>query len=105
MRGATANAATAGASPWRLVARVGAAVLGGYAFAWGVIAVGTSALFAAGLEFHDSEFLANAVGLLAYLVVFLWTFTVRRVALAWLVLVGAGAFMAATASLLKAAIV
>jgi hypothetical protein len=81
---------------------VGAAVLGGYAFSWGVIAVGTSALFGAGLGFHDSEFLANTGGLLAYLVVFLWSFTVRRVALAWLVLVGAGALMAATASLLKA---
>lgn len=89
----------------RVIARVGAAVFGGYAFAWGLIAAATSALFAAGLEFHDAEFLANAMGLLAYLVALLWAFTVRSVVRSWLVLVGSGALMAAGASLLKAALV
>ena len=84
-----------------VAARVGAAVLGGYAFAWGVVAATTSLLFAARVEFHDAEFLGAVTGLLAYLVVFLWAFAARRLAVAWLVLAGGGALLAGTASLVQ----
>ena len=84
-----------------VAARVGAAVLGGYAFAWGVVAATTSLLFAAGVEFHDAEFLGAVTGLLAYLVAFLWAFAARRLAVAWLVLAGGGALLAGTASLVQ----
>ncbi len=63
-----------------IAARVAAAVLGGYAFAWGVVAAVTSLSFAIGMEFHDAEFLGAVVGLLAYLTVFLWAFAARRLA-------------------------
>ena len=62
----------------RIAMRVGAAVLGGYAFAWGVVAAGTSVLFAAGLGFHDAEFLGAMAGVLAYLVAFLWAIAAHR---------------------------
>ncbi|MFC4727250.1 iron uptake protein [Coralloluteibacterium thermophilus] len=89
----------------RLAARVGAAVLGGYAFAWGFIAAGAALLFKAGMDFHDAEFLASVLGLLAFLGVFLWTFATRRLLLAWLLLAGGGGLMAAVASLVQASIV
>jgi hypothetical protein len=85
----------------RIAARVGAAVLGGYVFAWGVVAAVTSALFAVGVEFHDAEFMGGLSGLLAYLVVFLWAFAASRLAVVWLVLLGGGALLAAAASLLQ----
>ncbi|MBN6151587.1 iron uptake protein [Xanthomonas sp. AmX2] len=82
----------------RLASRIAAAVLGGYAFAWGTVAAVTAALFAADLEFHDAEFLGAVAGLLAYLVAFLWAIAARRLARVWAVLLGAGALMAAGAS-------
>lgn len=85
----------------RVASRVCAAVLGGYAFAWGVVALVTALLFAAGLDFHDAEFMGALLGLLAYLVVFLWTIATRRLGRAWAVLLAGGALMAGAASLMQ----
>lgn len=85
----------------RTFLRVGAAVLGGYAFAWGLVALATCGLFAAGLDFHDAEFLGAVVGLLGYLAVFLWAVATPRLARAWAVLLMGGALMAALASYLQ----
>lgn len=101
MSASSVIATTARAKRLRIASRIGAAVLGGYAFAWGVVAVVTSLLFAAQLEFHDAEFLGALVGLLTYLVVFLWAFAARRMALVWAVLLGGGAVLAAAASLVQ----
>ena len=90
-----------GATRLQVAARTGAAVLGGYAFAWGLVALATSLLFAAGLEFHDAEFSGAVLGLAGYLVAFLWAFAARRAAVAWLVLAGGGAVMAAAASFVQ----
>lgn len=89
----------------RLAARICAAVFGGYAFTWGVIAAGAALLFKAGMDFHDAEFLASAVGLLVFLTVFLWTFATRRLVLAWVLLAGGGALLAGVASLVQGSIV
>ncbi|TWT21309.1 iron uptake protein [Luteimonas marina] len=88
-----------------LVARVTAAVLGGYAFAWGLIATGASLMFAAGMGFHDAEFLASLLGVLAFLVAFLWAIAARRLWLVWTVLLGGGALLAVTGSLVQSALV
>ena len=81
--------------------RTAAAVLGGYAFTWGLIAFGTALLFAAGMEFHDAAHLSSPVGLPAFLVAFLLPFAARSLARTWLVLAGGGGVMAAAASLLQ----
>ncbi|MET0583193.1 MAG: iron uptake protein [Pseudoxanthomonas sp.] len=93
------------ASPAHVVSRVAAALLGGFAFVWGFIAAGMSLLFAAGMEFHDAEFLATLLGVLVFLVALLCTFAARRLWLAWGVLLGGGALLAATASLVQATLV
>ncbi|GGY33949.1 iron uptake protein [Pseudoduganella sp. SL102] len=92
-------------SPLHIVSRTAAAVLGGYAFTWGVIAFGTALLYAAGMEFHDAEHLSYIVGLLVFLVAFLLTFVARSVSRVWLVLAGGGALLAGAASLLQQQIV
>ena len=88
-----------------IVARVIAAVFAGYGFAWGVVAATTSLMFAIGMEFHDAEFLGAVSGLLAYLIVFLWAIAARRLLPVWLVLIGGGALLAATGSLVQSLLV
>lgn len=88
-----------------LLARIAAAVLGGYAFAWGLVALGLAALYALGMPFHDAEHLSAMVALLAYLAVFLWAFAAPSLARVWLVLAGGGALMAGAASLLQSMLV
>lgn len=88
---------------WRSAAlwRVAAAVLGGYAFCWGLIALGVAGLFALGMPFEDAEQLSSMLAWLAYLVAFLWAFGAARLAPVWTVLAGGGALMAGLASLLQ----
>ena len=92
------------AARWQLVARVGAAVFGGYAFAWGFVAAGASLMFAAGMGCHDAEFLASLLGVLGFLVVFLWAVAAKRPWRAWLWLLGIGGGLALVASLVQAAL-
>ncbi|PTT93405.1 iron uptake protein [Pelomonas sp. HMWF004] len=83
-----------------LVARITVAILGGYAFCWGFIALSLAGLYAGGMGFHDAEHLSSIVGLLLYLVVFCWAF-VARLDRACLVLLGGAALMASAAQLLQ----
>lgn len=89
----------------QLASRVLAAIVGGYAFAWGLVASGASLMYAAGMGFHDAEFLASLVGLLAFLAAFLWAFAARRGWLVWTVLLGGGALLAGTGSLVQSLLV
>jgi len=84
-----------------LAARILLAVLGGYACCWGVVALFAAATFALGAEFHDGETLGSILALLLYPAAFLWAFAARRLWLAGTVLVGSGALMAGTASLIQ----
>lgn len=85
----------------QVAGRIAAALLGGYAFTWGFIALGIASLFAAQMEFHDAEHLCNILGILVFLAVFLWAFAARSVKRVWLVLAGSGGLMAASASLIQ----
>ncbi|HJU39300.1 MAG TPA: iron uptake protein [Tahibacter sp.] len=97
-----ANGTTsASASRSALALRIGAAVLGGYAFCWGFIAFAMASLFGLGMKFHDAEHLAAMLAFLIYLGVFCWAFVARSLVRAWLVLAGGGALMAVAASLLQ----
>ncbi|MDZ4047687.1 MAG: iron uptake protein [Pseudoxanthomonas sp.] len=88
-----------------LLARIAAAILGGYGFTWGFIAAGASLMFAAGMGFHDAEFLASLLGVLAFVAVFLWTFAARRLWVVGAVLAGGGALLAATGSFVQSLLV
>ena len=81
--------------------RIAAAILGGYAFTWGLMALGVALLFAAGMEFHDAEHLGYIIGFLVYLSVFLWAFASRSLMRVWLLLAGGGVSMALSASLIQ----
>lgn len=80
---------------------IATALLGSYAFTWGCIALGVASLFALGMEFHDAESLASILGLLLFLVAFLWTFAAKRLLHLWLLFVGGGALMSVGAWLIQ----
>lgn len=84
-----------------LAARILLAVLGGYVFCWGVIALCAAGTFPLGAEFHDGETLGSVLALLLYPAAFLWAFAARSLWRAGAVLVGGGALMAAAASLIQ----
>jgi hypothetical protein len=88
-----------------LVARTAAAVFGGYGFAWGLVAACTSLAVAAGMGFHDAEFLSSLVGVLAYLVALVWAISARRLWPVWTVLLAGGAVLAGVGSAVQAALV
>lgn len=77
------------------------AILGGYAFCWGVIALCAAGTFLLDEEFHDGETLGSILALLIYPAAFLWAFAARSLWRAGAVLVGGGALMAAAASLIQ----
>ena len=92
-------------TPRHIASRTAVAILGGYAFTWGVVALGIALLYSAGMEFHDAEHLSYIVGFLVFLTAFLVAFAsqgLRRVAL---VLVGGGALMSAVAWWLQSLII
>jgi len=90
--------------PLALLSRIAAAILGGYAFCWGFVAIAHSGLYALGMSFHDAEHLSAILGVLFFLVVFLWTFAARRVGLCWAVLLGGGGLMTGAAALIQRAL-
>jgi hypothetical protein len=81
--------------------RIAAAILGGYAFTWGFIALGMAGFFALGMPFHDAEHLTAIIGFLLYLVLFLWAFAARNLARVWAVTAGGALVMAGAASLIQ----
>lgn len=90
--------------PIALLLRIGAAILGGYAFCWGFIAVAHSGLYGLGMPFHDAEHLSAILGVLLYLTVFLWSFAARRIGVIWAVLLGGGGLMTGAAALIQRAL-
>ena len=77
--------------------RFAAAILGGYAFAFGFVAIASLAGFVAGLRFSDAQTLAWMLGVFVYLVALLWAFTPRSTAFVWSVLGGGGLVMGTAA--------
>ena len=92
-------------TPGHIASRTAVALLGGYVFTWGVIALGVAGLYAAGLEFHDAEHLSYIIGLLVFLSAFLVAFAARGLRRVALVLVGGGAAMTAVAWWLQSLLV
>jgi hypothetical protein len=83
--------------PVAIVARVAAALLGGWAVTWGFITLGIVASVAAGMDYHDAEHLAYLLAFPLYLTVFCWSFVHRSLARVWVVLATAAICMSGVA--------
>lgn len=84
-----------------IIGRIAAGILGGYAFVWGAIALLHAGLYALGMPFHDAEHLSSIIGFLLYLILFLWAFAAQNLTKVWLIFVGGGLAMTASASLIQ----
>ena len=94
------NSSAATVFPRRLVvtlSRIAAAVLGGYLFVWGLVALTIAGLANLGMDYDQAWMLAMLLAFLVYLLVFIWAFAARRLGLVWIVLLGSGAAMTAGA--------
>lgn len=86
------------------MARTSAAVLGGYAFSWGLAAAGVASLVALGMDFHEAETAMMLIAVLVFLGVFLWAFAAASLARVWMVLAGGAGVMTTAAWALQRAI-
>lgn len=84
-----------------MLARLLAALLGGYACTWGCVSLGVAGLTALGADFHEVEAGMLSLAFLLYLGLFLWAFSAASVGRAWVVLLGSAALMSAAAWLLQ----
>jgi hypothetical protein len=74
-----------------------AGIFGGYAFTWGLVALGVSGLVALGVDYHEAETAMLLLAFLIFLPLFLWAFTVTSLGRVWGVLGGGAVLMSATA--------
>jgi len=88
-----------------VASRVGASLLGAYAFVWGFTSLGTALGVAAGMPFGDAYTLLRLLAFLVFLVAFCWAFTARSLPKVWLCLGGGGALMTLAGWLLASALV
>lgn len=84
-------------TPAAVVSRVLAAILGCYAFVWGVVALGVAALNGVGVEYHAAEQAMMILAFILYLALFLWTFAAVSLWRVWLVLAVGSVLMLAAA--------
>lgn len=77
--------------------RLAIALLGGYAFTWGFIALGMAALVALGVDLHAAETALLLLAFLVFLSLFLWAFATASLVRVWAVLAGGGVLMTAAA--------
>ena len=70
----------------QVVSRVGAALLGSYAFVWGFVTLVAVLGTASGMAFEDAQTLAYLHAFLVFVVCFCWAFAARSVVVVWLVL-------------------
>ena len=82
------SSSSAPAAAGRVILRVLAIVIGGYAASASLVAVATATLSSAGVSHSDAYTFCAMLGFLVYLVLALWAATERRLALVVVALVG-----------------
>ena len=78
-----------------VVSRIGAALVGGWAFVWGFATLGIALLLTAGMPYSDARTLVYQLAFIVFLVAFCWAFAARSGLRAWTGLAGGGALMTA----------
>jgi hypothetical protein len=89
----------------QIVSRIAASLLGGYAFVWGVCALGIVLGLALGIPYGEVQTLCFMLAFLIFLVCFCWAFAAESVVRVWAVLAGGGALMTGAAWLISRVLV
>lgn len=90
-------ASTSAPHPVHIVARIGAALLGGYVFVWGLVTLTLVLLVTAGLPYGEARTLVMLLAFLVFLMAFCWAFVHDSLLRVWAVLAGGGAVTSALA--------
>jgi hypothetical protein len=98
-------AAAAALTPARIVSRIAAAVVGGWAFTWGFVSMAITGLGALGWPYTEANTAAMLVAFLVYLVVLCWAFAAASLARVWAALGGGAVVMTAAGWWLQSALV
>jgi len=77
--------------------RLVVALLGSYAFTWGLVTLGIALLVALGVDFHEAETALLLLAFLTFLPLFLWAFATPSLTRIWALLGGGALFMSAAA--------
>lgn len=77
--------------------RFAAAIIGGFVFSYGFVALATLVGFALGLPFFEAWSLTMMLAIVVYLGALIWSFAARNIWLVWGGLAGGGCLMAAAA--------
>jgi len=85
----------------RIVSRIAASLLGGYAFVWGFTTFGIALGLALGMPYGQAQTLLFLLAFLVFLLCFCWAFAAPSLARVWAVLAGGGAAMTGAAWLLS----
>ncbi|QGX41833.1 iron uptake protein [Permianibacter aggregans] len=80
-------------------------MVGGYAFTWGVVALGMTVLVALGVDYHEAEMAMMLLAFLVFLTVFLWAFAAESMLRVWALLAGGAVVMILAASTLQASLI
>jgi hypothetical protein len=78
-------------------ARIGSALLGGYAFVWGFTSLVVALNLFVGGDYDEGLTLAYLLAFLVFVVAFLWAFAATSLTRVWLILAGGGTAMTAAA--------
>lgn len=89
----------------QILNRVSAALVGGYVFTWGFVALGIAGPVALGVDFHEAEMAIYLLAFLVFLGLFLWAFSARSLLRVWTLLCGGGLLMTGLALAFQNAIV
>jgi hypothetical protein len=89
----------------RIVSRVAACVVGGWAFTWGFVSVVITGLVALGQPYHEASTAAMLLAFIVFLVALCWAIATASLARVWAVLAGGAALMTGAAWLLQRSLI
>ena len=87
-------------SALHILNRIGAGLLGSYAFGWGFVTLGIVLLLLAGVEYGEAQTLLYLLAFILFLICFCWAFAARAIGRVWSVLAGGGSIMTGAAWLI-----
>jgi hypothetical protein len=89
----------------QVLARVAAAMFGGWAFTWGFVSLGITGLVALGQPYGEARTAAMLLAFLVFLGALLWAFAADSLLRVWVTLAGGAALMTGAAWLLQRSLV
>lgn len=91
-------------SAYKPALRLVVALLGGYAFTWGLVAFGVATLAGLGMDYHDAETAWMVLAFLIFLPLFLWSFASPHQGRVMALLCGGAALMTVAAGAVQLAV-